>query len=133
MESYHENQVGISNGLAWTAYGGEMIKVEAVVMPGKGKLILTGSLGNVMRESAQAALSYSRAHAKEFNMSPRMFTPLRFAYSCAGSSNSQRWPFSGGYLILINFVSTYRPCHKCGIRDDGRTQFAWKCYAYWRG
>ncbi len=74
MDSYHENQVGISNGLAWTAYGGEMIKVEAVVMPGKGKLILTGSLGNVMRESAQAALSYSRAHAKEFDVNPRMFT-----------------------------------------------------------
>ena len=44
MIAIHENQVGITNGLAWTAYGGEMIKIEAVIMPGKGKLILTGHL-----------------------------------------------------------------------------------------
>ena len=73
-DSYDESQVGICNGLAWTAYGGEIIKVEAVVMPGKGKLILTGSLGNVMKESARAALSYARAHADEFKISPKMFT-----------------------------------------------------------
>ena len=76
METYEESQVGITNGLAWTAYGGEIIKIEAIVMPGKGKLILTGSLGNVMRESAQAALSYARAHAKEFDIDPKMFTNL---------------------------------------------------------
>ena len=75
MIAYHENQVGITNGLAWTAYGGEMIKIEAVVMPGKGKLILTGSLGNVMKESAQAALSYARAHAKEFDINPKNVYP----------------------------------------------------------
>ncbi len=63
-----DHQVGITNGLAWTSYGGEMIKIEAVIMPGKGKLILTGQLGDVMKESAQAALSYARAHAKEFNI-----------------------------------------------------------------
>ena len=63
-----EAQIGITNGLAWTAYGGEMIKIEAIIMPGKGKLILTGQLGSVMQESAQAALSYARAHAKEFGI-----------------------------------------------------------------
>lgn len=68
------DQVGISNGLAWTAYGGELIKVEAVLLPGKGKLILTGQLGSVMKESAQAALSYARAHAKDFAVDPKAFS-----------------------------------------------------------
>lgn len=68
------DQVGISNGLAWTAYGGEIIKIEAVLMPGKGKLILTGQLGDVMKESAQAAMTYARAHAKEFGITDLLFT-----------------------------------------------------------
>ncbi len=69
-----KNQIGISNGLAWTIYGGELLKIEVVLMLGKGKLLLTGQLGDVMKESAQAALSYARVHAKEFNISDRMFT-----------------------------------------------------------
>lgn len=68
-----ENRIGITNGLAWTSFGGEMIKIEALVMPGKGKLLLTGQLGSVMQESAQAALSYTRAHAKEFGIAKDMF------------------------------------------------------------
>ena len=70
----HTNQIGISNGLAWTSCGGEIFKIEAVLMPGKGKLLLTGQLGDVMKESAQAALSYARAHAKDFNINPTLFT-----------------------------------------------------------
>lgn len=67
------NQVGISNGLGWTQYGGEMLKIEAILMPGKGRLILTGQLGDVMKESAQAALSYARAHANEFEINQKTF------------------------------------------------------------
>lgn len=69
-----EDLIGISNGLAWTSYGGEMLKIEAMLMPGKGKLMLTGQLGDVMKESAQAAVSYARAHAKEFGISDKKFT-----------------------------------------------------------
>ncbi len=69
-----EHQIGITNGLAWTSYGGEMIKIEALLMPGKGKLLLTGQLGSVMQESAQAALSYVRAHAKRFGINKNAFT-----------------------------------------------------------
>jgi ATP-dependent Lon protease len=65
--------IGISNGLAWTAYGGEILKIEAVLMPGSGKLLLTGQLGDVMKESAQAAISYTRAHAPEFGVDPKIF------------------------------------------------------------
>lgn len=69
-----ESQVGIANGLAWTAYGGEMMKIEAILIPGNGKLLLTGQLGDVMKESAQAAMTYARAHAKEFGLEPKNFS-----------------------------------------------------------
>ncbi len=57
-----KDQVGMAMGLAWTPVGGELLPIEVARMPGKGKLILTGQLGDVMRESAQAALSYARAY-----------------------------------------------------------------------
>jgi ATP-dependent Lon protease len=63
-----KNEVGIATGLAWTEVGGELLVSEATLMPGKGKLTLTGKLGDVMQESAQAALSYIRSKAPEFNL-----------------------------------------------------------------
>jgi ATP-dependent Lon protease len=64
---------GVAIGLAWTATGGDILFVEATQMPGKGNLILTGSLGDVMRESAQAALSYVRSHARQLGVEPESF------------------------------------------------------------
>ncbi len=58
-----ENRVGLTNGLAWTEMGGELLTTEVTVMPGKGKLIITGKLGDVMQESVQAAMSYVRSRA----------------------------------------------------------------------
>ncbi len=63
-----EDQVGIVMGLAWTEMGGELLTTEATAMPGKGKLILTGKLGEVMQESAQAAVSYVRARVDRFGI-----------------------------------------------------------------
>jgi ATP-dependent Lon protease len=63
-ERHAAAEVGTVNGLAWTPYGGEVLHVEAQMMAGKGSLILTGQLGDVMKESAQAALSFARAHAQ---------------------------------------------------------------------
>lgn len=103
-ESYSESQVGICNGLAWTAYGGEIIKVEAVIMPGKGKLILTGSLGNVMQESARAALSYARAHAKEFDIDPKMFTQYDLHIHVPGGGIPKDGP-SAGVTLLSSILS----------------------------
>jgi ATP-dependent Lon protease len=70
------NQVGVATGLAWTAAGGEILFVEATTMPGKGRLILTGHLGNVMKESAQAALSYARSRSTELGVNLRGFGEL---------------------------------------------------------
>jgi ATP-dependent Lon protease len=63
-----QNEVGIATGLAWTEVGGELLVSEATLMPGKGKLTLTGKLGDVMQESAQAALSYIRSRAAELSL-----------------------------------------------------------------
>jgi ATP-dependent Lon protease len=64
---------GVAIGLAWTATGGDILFVEATQMPGKGNLILTGSLGDVMRESVQAALSYVRSRAEQLGIDPKIF------------------------------------------------------------
>ena len=64
-----EDEVGVATGLAWTESGGDTMAVEVSLMPGKGTLLLTGQLGEVMQESAQAALSYARAHTKELDLS----------------------------------------------------------------
>ena len=68
-----KDEVGTATGLAWTEVGGQVLGVEATVMPGKGNLILTGHLGNVMKESAQASLSYTRSRSKEFGIKETYF------------------------------------------------------------
>lgn len=109
-EVIQEHNIGICNGLAWTAFGGEMIKIEAVVMPGKGKLILTGQLGSVMKESAQAALSYTRAHAKEFDIDPKMFTHFDLHIHVPAGGIPKDGP-SAGVTLLSSILSalTQRP------------------------
>ncbi|MCU0589452.1 MAG: response regulator [Syntrophobacteraceae bacterium] len=66
-------QVGVTTGLVWTEFGGEIISVEASLMKGSHQLILTGSLGTVLQESAQTALSFIRSHAEEFGVDPDFF------------------------------------------------------------
>ncbi len=68
-----KNEVGLANGLAWTSVGGEMLKVEAAVLDGTGKLELTGNLGDVMKESARAAESYIRSRARELGIDPEFY------------------------------------------------------------
>ncbi len=72
-ERLTDSQVGIVTGLAWTQVGGEILYVEALKMKGKGGLILTGQLGDVMKESAKAAWSYARAHAEELGIDEAIF------------------------------------------------------------
>jgi len=67
-----KDEIGLTNGLAWTEFGGELLQTEVVILPGKGKLLITGKLGEVMQESAQAALSYVRSIAESLGL-PRDF------------------------------------------------------------
>jgi ATP-dependent Lon protease len=66
-----QDQIGLTTGLAWTELGGELLTVEVQVMPGKGKLMITGKLGEVMQESAQAAMSYVRSRAELLGLDKR--------------------------------------------------------------
>ncbi len=68
-----EDTVGVTTGLAWTEVGGELLSIEAVMLPGKGKMQITGKLGEVMQESVQAAASYVKSRAPEFGIQPPLF------------------------------------------------------------
>ena len=71
-----EDRVGIVTGLAWTQAGGELLTIEAVTMPGKGNVLVTGKLGDVMKESCQAAVSYVRSRSKELNIKENFYKTL---------------------------------------------------------
>jgi ATP-dependent Lon protease len=71
-----KDTVGISTGLAWTQAGGDILFIEVAIMPGKGGLTLTGHLGEVMKESCQAALSYIRARFKKFGLKEEFFNKM---------------------------------------------------------
>ena len=68
-----KDEVGIARGLAWTQVGGDTLQIEVNVMPGKGELVLTGQLGDVMKESAQAGISYIRSVADKYDIAPEFF------------------------------------------------------------
>jgi ATP-dependent Lon protease len=99
------DQVGITNGLAWTMYGGEMLKIEAVLMPGRGKLTLTGQLGDVMKESAQAALSYARSHSQNFGIDNKKFTHYDLHIHVPAGAIPKDGP-SAGITMLTSILST---------------------------
>lgn len=71
-----KDEVGMSTGLAWTEAGGDILFIEVALMPGKGSLILTGQLGDVMKESCQAAMSYIRSRAQTLGLSDKFYQKL---------------------------------------------------------
>jgi ATP-dependent Lon protease len=110
----HKDQIGVATGVAWTAVGGEILFVEATKMQGKGNLSLTGSLGEVMKESAQAALSYARAHASEFGIDSRMFYQNDFHIHIPEGAIPKDGP-SAGVTIATAFISV---CTNNKVRWD---------------
>ncbi|MGA2363791.1 MAG: endopeptidase La [Candidatus Aminicenantales bacterium] len=110
----HKDQIGVATGVAWTAVGGEILFVEATKMQGKGNLSLTGSLGEVMKESAQAALSYARAHAAEFGIDSRMFYQNDFHIHIPEGAIPKDGP-SAGVTIATAFISV---CTNNKVRWD---------------
>ena len=101
---------GVAIGLAWTPVGGNVIFVEALRVPGDGKLILTGQLGDVMKESAQAALSYTRARSKELGVDPGIFQKSDFHIHVPAGAIPKDGP-SAGVTMAIALISlcTGRP------------------------
>jgi ATP-dependent Lon protease len=99
-----EDRVGVATGVAWTAAGGELLFVEATKMKGKGALSLTGSLGDVMKESAQAALSFARAHAKDLGIDGKIFSQNDFHIHIPEGAIPKDGP-SAGVTIATSLIS----------------------------
>jgi ATP-dependent Lon protease len=95
---------GVATGLAWTPVGGEILFIEATKMPGKGNLVLTGQLGAVMKESAQAALSYVRSHAVELGIAPDFLDRSDLHLHVPAGATPKDGP-SAGTAILVAMVS----------------------------
>ncbi len=108
------DHIGITTGVAWTETGGEILFVEATKMKGKGNLILTGSLGEVMKESAQAALSYIRTHADEYRISPRAFFDFDFHIHIPEGAIPKDGP-SAGVTMATSLISI---CTDTKVRRD---------------
>ncbi len=100
----HSNKIGVTNGLAWTPYGGEVLQIEAVLMKGTGKLILTGQLGDVMKESAQAAVTYAKSHADNFLIKPERFTEYDLHIHIPAGAIPKDGP-SAGITLLSSILS----------------------------
>jgi ATP-dependent Lon protease len=109
-----EDRVGVSTGVAWTASGGEILFVESIKMKGKGQLSLTGSLGEVMKESAQAALSYARAHAKELGVDIGIFSLNDFHIHIPEGAIPKDGP-SAGVTIATSLISV---CTNRKVKHD---------------
>ncbi len=102
----HIDKIGVTNGLAWTPYGGEVLQVEAVLMPGNGRLILTGQLGDVMKESAQAALTYAKSHAHLFGVDNKLFKKYDLHIHLPAGAIPKDGP-SAGITLLSSVLSVY--------------------------
>jgi ATP-dependent Lon protease len=90
-----KDEVGVATGLAWTQVGGEILAVEASLMPGKGQLTLTGQLGEVMRESGQAALSYARSRAERLKLAPDFYEKLDIHIHVPAGATPKDGPSAG--------------------------------------
>lgn len=100
-----ENQIGVVTGLAWTEFGGEILKIESVVMPGKGKMQITGKLGDVMQESVKAAKSYVRSKSLEYGIIPPTFDKKDFHIHVPEGATPKDGP-SAGIAMVTSIVSS---------------------------
>jgi ATP-dependent Lon protease len=112
-EVLKKDQIGVATGLAWTAVGGDVLFVEALRMKGKGNLVLTGQLGEVMRESAQAAFSYAKSRAKELQIDPEYFSHYDLHIHIPEGAIPKDGP-SAGITLASAMISTLsqRPVRK---------------------
>jgi ATP-dependent Lon protease len=97
---------GVVTGLAWTSVGGDILFIEASLSPGNGKMTLTGSLGDVMKESVTIALAYLRAHASYFNISPKLFEQWDIHVHVPAGATPKDGP-SAGVTMLTALVSAF--------------------------
>ena len=100
-----EDKIGVVTGLAWTEYGGEILKIETVNMPGKGRMQITGKLGDVMQESVKAAKSYVRSKSLEYGIIPPIFEKKDFHIHVPEGATPKDGP-SAGIAMVTSIVSS---------------------------
>jgi ATP-dependent Lon protease len=103
-EAELEDLIGVTTGLAWTEVGGELLSIEAVMVPGKGKVTTTGKLGDVMRESVQAAESYVKSRAVDFGIKPTLFAKKDIHVHVPEGATPKDGP-SAGVAMVTSIVS----------------------------
>ena len=104
-ELENEDRVGIVTGLAWTEYGGEILKIETATMPGKGRMQITGKLGDVMQESVKAAKSFVRSKCLEYGIIPPLFEKKDFHIHVPEGATPKDGP-SAGIGMVTSIVSS---------------------------
>ncbi len=106
------DEVGIARGLAWTSVGGDTLQIEVNVMPGKGEILLTGQLGDVMKESAQAGISYIRSVSKEHKIAADFFKKNDFHIHIPQGSVPKDGPSAGITMATALYSAiTNKPVH----------------------
>jgi ATP-dependent Lon protease len=106
LEAERQDEVGVATAIAWTENGGEIMPVEVLLMDGKGNMQITGQIGNVMQESAQAALSYLKSRSSQFNIDPHVFENLDVHIHIPEGAIPKDGP-SAGITICTALVSAY--------------------------
>jgi ATP-dependent Lon protease len=113
------SQPGLVIGLAWTEVGGELLHIETTILPGKGKLILTGQLGDVMKESAQAALSYCRSRNKMLGVEPKYFESIDIHIHVPAGAIPKDGPSAGITMTTALYSAILEKPVKAGIAMTG--------------
>lgn len=110
LNKYEDNTVaGVVTGLAWTSVGGDILFIESILSPGKGKLNITGNLGKVMKESATIAMEYIKANAEEFGIKPDLFEKYNVHIHVPEGATPKDGP-SAGITMLTSLVSLFTQC-----------------------
>ena len=126
-----QDEIGIVRGLAWTSVGGDTLQIEVNVMPGKGEFKLTGQLGDVMKESAQAGISYIRSVGEQYDIPEEFFAKHDIHIHIPEGAVPKDGPFCRYYHGNGNAVCHHKETGACGCGDDRRNYTAWSCTANW--
>ncbi len=131
-EKATENKIGVSTGLAWTEHGGETLAIEVAKMPGKGKLQLTGKLGDVMQESAHAALSFIRSNAKKWHIKDSFFKNQDYHIHVPEGATPKDGPSAGTAIATALVSAMTEPSRATQDGHDRRNHAARKGPSYRR-
>jgi len=118
-EALKENRVGVVNGLAYTEFGGDVLPIEVTYYKGKGNLILTGKLGDVMKESASIALSYIKSHAEEFGIDYELLTQNDIHIHAPEGAVPKDGPSAGITLVTALISAFTKKCVPCTLGMTG--------------